>query len=144
MVDRAASTSWSGSVGAGSGTVSLESSGAGRFPISLDSRAGAPEGRTGPEELIAAAHSSCYAMQLSALLTNAGLPPESLDVRAVVTQEQQGAAFPITGIALTVAGAVPGCDDDTFRACADEAKRTCPVSVALAGTDITVHAHLTS
>lgn len=142
MPDRAASTSWSGPLTSGSGTVSLESSGAGRFPFSLETRAGEPGGQTGPEELVAAAHSACFSMQLSALLTNAGLPPDDVDTRAVVSQQQRGAAFPITGIALTVRAAVPGCDADTFRSYAEEAKRTCPVSVALAGTDITVAAHL--
>lgn len=144
MPDRAATTNWSGSLTGGSGTVSLESSGAGRFSFSLDTRAGEPDGQTGPEELIAAAHSACYSMQLSALLTGSGTPPDALDTRAVVTQEQRGAAFPITGIALTVRATVPGCDDESFRVAAEEAKRTCPVSVALAGTEITVSARLES
>lgn len=139
MTDRVASTSWSGPL-SGSGTLSLESSGAGRFPVSLATRTGTPDGQTGPEELLAAAHSACFTVQLSALLTNAGLPPDDVDTRAVVTQEQRGAAFPITGVALTVRAAVPGCDGDTLRTYAEEAKRTCPVSVALAGTDITVTA----
>jgi osmotically inducible protein OsmC len=142
MPDRAATTTWSGPLSGGSGTISLESSGAGRFPFSLATRAGEPEGETGPEEMIAAAHSACYSMQLSALLTGAGTPPDALDTRAVVTQQQQGAAFPITGIALSVRATVPGCDEESFQVAAEEAKRTCPVSVALSGTEITVHAHL--
>jgi len=100
-------------------------------------------GTTSPEELIAAAHSSCYAMQLSALIAQAGGTPQSLDVTAEVTlgPDPKG-GFAITGIALTVRGEVEGLDADGFEKAAQAAKEGCPVSKALAGTTITLDAGL--
>jgi osmotically inducible protein OsmC len=142
MPDRTAMTRWTGELITGSGTVTLVSSGAGRFMFSLPSRAGEPNGRTSPEELVAAAHSACYSMQLSALLTAAGTPPDRIDTTATVSQNQRGEAYLITEIRLVVRAAVPGADAAGFRRVAKRAKDTCPVSVALSGTVITLDAEL--
>ncbi|MEV6863988.1 OsmC family peroxiredoxin [Streptosporangium subroseum] len=142
MPDRIATTRWTGELMTGSGTVTLVSSGAGRFAFSLPSRAGEPDGRTSPEELVAAAHSACYSMQLSALLTAAGTPPERIDTTATVSQNQRGEAYLITEIRLVVRAAVPGVDAEAFRRAATKAKETCPVSVALSATEITLDAEL--
>jgi osmotically inducible protein OsmC len=123
----------------GSGRVTLESSGLGTFEVNWPSRAETPNGRTSPEELIAAAHSSCFSMALSHGLAQAGTPPTSLDTSAAVTfQPGEG----ITGIALSVVGNVPGIDEAAFVAAAEGAKANCPVSKALAGTTITLEARL--
>src|SRR6266545_6783991 len=132
---RTANAHWEGSLLEGSGTVSLDSSGLATFEVTWASRAEQPEGRTSPEELIAAAHSACYSMALSHALAGAGTPPESLDTKADVTfQPGEG----ITGIKLTVRGRVPGISADDFLAAAENAKANCPVSKALAGTTITL------
>ena len=98
---------------------------------------------TSPEELIAAAHAACYAMQLSALIAGAGGTPQSLDVQADVTLGPDPAGgFRISGIALTVEGEVDGLDEAGFKKVADDAKAQCPVSKALTGTTITLDASL--
>lgn len=136
---RNASTHWEGSLMEGGGRVTLESSGLGTYEVTWASRANDPEGRTSPEELIAAAHSSCFSMALSSGLAKAGTPPESLDTSAAVTfQPGEG----ITGIHLTVRAVVPGLDGDGFVAAATAAKEGCPVSKALTGTTITLDAAL--
>ncbi|MFR9728817.1 OsmC family protein [Saccharopolyspora sp. MS10] len=142
MADRNATTSWTGDLGSGSGTVTLDSSNAGEFPVSFATRAEDPNGQTSPEELIAAAHSACYAMQLSGLLGEAGHTPERIDSSAEVTLGKSGGGFAITGIALTVRASVPGADDDAFQRAAQRAKEICPVSAALTGTTITLDAQL--
>ncbi|MEU4576490.1 OsmC family protein [Nonomuraea sp. ATR24] len=136
---RTATTEWKGALLDGSGTVSLDTSGVGTFEVSWPSRAEAPAGRTSPEELIAAAHSSCFSMALSHALAGAGTPPESLRTSADVTfQPGEG----ITGIVLTVQGRVPGIDAAQFQEAAETAKANCPVSKALAGTTISLRAEL--
>jgi osmotically inducible protein OsmC len=136
---RNATTHWEGSLTEGAGQVTLESSGLGTFDVSWPSRAEEPNGKTSPEELIAAAHSSCFSMAFSAGLGKAGTPPTSLDVSAAVTfQPGEG----ITGIHLTVRGSVPGISEDDFIAAAEAAKVGCPVSKALTGTTITLDAAL--
>ncbi|HEX4818215.1 MAG TPA: OsmC family protein [Nonomuraea sp.] len=136
---RTATTQWKGALLDGSGTVSLDTSGVGTFEVSWPSRAEAANGKTSPEELIAAAHSSCFSMALSHGLAGAGTPPESLQTVADVTfQPGEG----ITGIALTVRGRVPGISAEEFQQAAETAKATCPVSKALAGTTITLRAEL--
>lgn len=123
----------------GSGQVTMESSGIGTFDVSWPSRAEEPNGRTSPEELIAAAHSSCFSMALSSGLSKAGTPPESLETSADVTfQPGEG----ITGIHITVRGTVPGVTAEQFAEAAEGAKTNCPVSKALAGTTITLDASL--
>jgi lipoyl-dependent peroxiredoxin len=136
---RTANAHWEGSLLDGSGQVSLDSSGLGKFDVSWPARTEEPNGKTSPEELIAAAHSSCFNMALSGALAKAGSPPEALDTRADVTfQPGKG----ITGSHLTVRGTVPGISEEDFRAAAEDAKKNCPVSQALTGTTITVDAAL--
>jgi lipoyl-dependent peroxiredoxin len=136
---RTARTHWEGSLMEGAGQVTLDSSGLGTYDVTWASRAEEPQGRTSPEELIAAAHSSCFSMALSNGLAKAGNPPQALDVRADVDfQPGKG----ITGIHLTVVGAVDGITAEDFAAAAEEAKKNCPVSQALTGTTITMDASL--
>ncbi|WP_431911392.1 OsmC family peroxiredoxin [Nonomuraea jabiensis] len=136
---RTATTLWKGALINGSGTVSLDTSGVGTFEVSWASRSQEAGGKTSPEELIAAAHSSCFSMALSHGLAGAGTPPESLETSADVTfQPGEG----ITGIVLTVKGRVPGISAEQFAEAAATAKANCPVSKALAGTTITLDAEL--
>ncbi len=136
---RTATTTWHGSLTDGAGRVELDSSGLGGFDVTWASRANDPDGRTSPEELIGAAHSSCFSMALSSALAKAETPPDTLETRADVTfQPGEG----ITGIHLTVRGTVPGITADDFVAAAESAKSGCPVSQALAGTTITLTATL--
>ncbi|MBB0244827.1 OsmC family protein [Streptomyces alkaliphilus] len=138
---RTATTRWEGPLMGGAGTVALDSSGLGTYDVTWPSRAEEPNGRTSPEELIAAAHSSCYSMAFSHGLAGAGTPPESVETRADVTfQPGEG----ITGIKLTVRARVPGLSEDDFRKAAEGAKENCPVSKALAGVNITLEAELLS
>jgi osmotically inducible protein OsmC len=136
---RHATTHWEGTLLEGSGQVTLQSSGLGTYDVTWASRANDPEGRTSPEELIAAAHSSCFSMALSSALAKAGTPAEALDTTADVTfQPGEG----ITGIHLTVQGTVPGMAAADFVEAAEGAKANCPVSKALTGTTITLTASL--
>ena len=144
MTTRTARTAWNGSLDSGSGQVELSSSKVGTFDVSWPKRtADDADGTTSPEELIAAAHSSCYSMQLSALIARAGGTPQSLEVTADVSFGPDPAGgFHITGIALRVVGEVEGLDEAGFAKVAEEAKLTCPVSKALTGVDITLDASL--
>ncbi|WP_067791863.1 OsmC family protein [Actinomadura formosensis] len=136
---RTANAHWEGSLLEGRGTVSLDSSKLGTYDVTWASRAEEPGGRTSPEELIAAAHSTCYSMALSHALAGAGTPPEKVDTKAEVTfQPGEG----ITGIHLTVRASVPGLSAADFEKAAQDAKAGCPVSKALAGTTITLDAAL--
>ena len=136
---RIANAHWEGSLFDGSGTVSLDSSGLASFDVTWASRSEEPNGRTSPEELIAAAHSSCFSMALSNGLAGAGTPPQALDTRAEVDFiPGQG----ITEVRLTVRGRVDGMSNDDFVAAAENAKVNCPVSQALTGTTITLDAAL--
>jgi lipoyl-dependent peroxiredoxin len=136
---RKATTHWEGNLLEGKGAVTLESSGIGTYDVSWPSRAEAANGKTSPEELIAAAHSSCYSMALSHGLAGAGTPPTTVDTSAEVTF-QPGTG--ITGIHQTVRATVPGIDAAAFAEAAEGAKKNCPVSQALAGTTITLDATL--
>ena len=136
---RTAAAHWEGSLMEGSGQVELQSSGIGTYPVSWPSRAEAANGKTSPEELIAAAHSTCFSMALSHGLAQAGTPPTTIDTTADVTF-QPGTG--ITGIHLTVVGAVDGISAEDFAAAAEDAKKNCPVSQALTGTTITLDASL--
>lgn len=144
MPTRTARTAWNGSLEKGSGQVELTSSGVGTYDVSFPKRAAEnADGTTSPEELIAAAHSSCYAMQLSALIAEAGGTPQSLDVQADVTLGPDPAGgFAISGIKITVRGEVEGLDEAGFADAAEAAKASCPVSKALTGTTITLDAGL--
>jgi osmotically inducible protein OsmC len=136
---RTANAHWEGSLFEGAGNVSFDSSNVGRFDVTWASRAETPEGRTSPEELIAAAHSTCFSMQLSNGLAGAGTPPQEVDTRADVDFVP---GTGITEIRLTVRAKVEGIDNDTFVAAAEDAKENCPVSQALTGTTITLDAAL--
>ncbi len=133
-------TLWIGDLTSGSGTISLDSSEAAEFPVTWAGRTEGETGRTNPEELIAAAHASCYSMQFSSLLAKAGTPPRSLQVTAAVTFDPaQGG---IIGSHLLVSADVEGIGEESFQNLAAEAKETCPVSRALAGITITLEASL--
>jgi osmotically inducible protein OsmC len=140
MPTRSARTTWTGGLQDGNGTVTLVSSGVGRYEVSFPKRvADDAGGTTSPEELIAAAHTACFAMQFSALLGQAGGSGQSLDVTADVTLGPDPAGgFRISGIALAVTGSADGVSADQFESIAQQAKSACPVSKALAGTDITL------
>ena len=144
MPTRTARTAWNGTLQEGSGQVELSSSNVGTFEVSFPKRtADDAGGTTSPEELIAAAHSSCFSMQLSALIAAAGGTPQSLEVTADVSLGADPAGgFRLTGIALTVVGEVDGLDEAGFVQAAEDAKAGCPVSKALTGVDITVKASL--
>jgi len=144
MPTRTARTAWNGTLEQGSGQVELTSSGVGTYEVSFPKRAADDAGgTTSPEELIAAAHSACYAMQFSALIAQEGGTPQALDVQADVTLGPDPAGgFAITGIKLTVRGEVDGMDEATFKKVAEAAKSGCPVSKALTGTTITLDAGL--
>ncbi|HEY2687767.1 MAG TPA: OsmC family peroxiredoxin [Streptosporangiaceae bacterium] len=140
MPTRSARTTWSGGLQDGTGTVSLVSSGVGSYEVSFPKRAADnADGTTSPEELIAAAHTACFAMQFSALLGEAGGSGQSLDVTADVSLGPDPAGgFRITGIVLTVSGSAQGVTEEQFAKIAQDAKSGCPVSKALAGTDISL------
>jgi osmotically inducible protein OsmC len=131
---RRADVNWSGDLATGSGTVSASSSGAfSSLPVSWAARTEAPGGMTSPEELIAAAHASCFAMAFSAGLGRAGTPPERLEVSAEVTFDKLDAGWRVVSSHLTVRGVVPGISEADFQAAAEAAKDGCPVSQALTG-----------
>jgi osmotically inducible protein OsmC len=146
MPTRTARTSWTGTLEQGVGKVELTSSKIGTYDVSFPKRAAEDAGGwTSPEELIAAAHSACYAMQLSALIGQAGGTPQALDVQADVSLGPDPAGgFRLTGIKLTVRGEVEGLDAEQFAQAAQAAKAGCPVSKALTGVDITLDAALES
>ncbi len=143
MAERTANTAWDGDLPHGSGTVT-GTSGAFELPVTWASRTQRSEGKTSPEELIAAAHAACYSMALSHGLGEAGTPPEHLDVSSKVTLDLVEGAPTVTTSELTVNGRVPGIDQATFEQAAFDAGRNCPVSRALSGIEITVTATLQS
>jgi osmotically inducible protein OsmC len=139
--ERRAQVTWKGDLMSGSGTIDSVTSGVfGGLGVSWPSRSEEPGGKTSPEELIAAAHATCFSMALSNGLAQGGHAPEQLETSATVTfQPGEG----ITKIALFVEGRVPGMSDDDFRAAAEDAKENCPVSKALAGVpSVTLDAKL--
>jgi osmotically inducible protein OsmC len=139
--ERRAQVTWQGDLMHGEGTIDSVTSGAiGGLGVSWPARSEEPGGKTSPEELIAAAHATCFSMALSNGLAQGGHAPERLDTSATVTfQPGEG----ITKIALTVEGRVPGIDENGFREAAQDAKQNCPVSQALAGVpEITLDATL--
>jgi len=145
MPTRTARTAWNGGLADGSGQVELSSSKAGTYDVSFPKRAADEAGgTTSPEELIAAAHSSCFAMQLSHLIAEAGGTPQSLEVTADVTlgPDSGDGGFLISGIALKVVGEVEGLDEAGFKKAAEAAKDSCPVSKALKTVDVTLDASL--
>ena len=131
---RTATTTWTGSLTEGSGTVSAGTSQLFTdLPVSWASRTEEHNGRTSPEELLAAAHASCFSMALSGGLARAGTPPDHLHVSATVTFDKVGDKWGVTASQLDVVGVVPGIDEDAFASAARDAKDGCPISRALAG-----------
>jgi lipoyl-dependent peroxiredoxin len=145
MPTRTARTAWNGNLQEGSGQVELSSSKVGTYEVNFPKRAADDAGgTTSPEELIAAAHSACFAMQLSNNVAQAGGTPQSLEVTADVTlgPDKDRGGFMLTGIRLTVRGEVDGLDAAGFEKAAQDAKAGCPVSKALTGVEITLDAAL--
>ena len=143
-ITRHAEVSWSGDLQTGSGTINYVSSGAfSRLPVTWASRTEDHNGRTSPEELIAAAHASCFSMAFSARLGKNGTPAAKLDTKVVISFAKGDAGWKIATSTITVKGDVPGIDLDTFKALAEDAKDNCPVSAALKGNvDLVVDASL--
>ena len=131
---RRAEATWTGSLAEGSGMINYVTSGSiTRLPVSWASRTEAANGRTSPEELVAAAHASCYSMSLSGSLTRNGTPPTTLTVGATVTFDKAEAGWTVISSALTVRGVVPGIDAATFASLAEAAKNGCPISRLMKG-----------
>src|SRR5918912_4017899 len=139
--ERTATTVWEGDLAHGNGVLSLKSGAAPDLPVTWASRTERSDGKTSPEELVAAAHASCFSMALSHELSEAGHKPERLDVSSTVTLDLVDDAPTVTGSKLTVRGRVPGIDEDEFEQAAQGAGKNCPVSRALS-IDIDVDATL--
>jgi len=139
---RKASAVWNGSLKEGKGTISTGGGHLDNAQYSFGTRFEEGKG-TNPEELMAAAHASCFSMALSAQLTNAGTPPERIDTTATVTFEKTEPGFTITSIHLQTVGKVPGATEESFKKAAENAKTGCPISRAL-NTKITMEAMLDS
>lgn len=138
-----AKTHWEGDLVSGAGTTTLTSGAAGPMRVTWRARTEEHGGLTSPEELIAAAHASCFSMALSAGLARNGTPSEVLDVEATATFDQTDSGWAVTSIHLRVRGKVPGVDGDGFKAAAEAAKEGCPVSKVLKGNvEITLDAAL--
>jgi osmotically inducible protein OsmC len=140
-VRRSAHASWQGTVAAGGGRIGLDS-GAYEGPFTLKARIDGVENATNPEELIAAAEAGCFTMSLASLLEEQGTPAAEIQTNARVRLEQKPEGFRITRITIQTVGQVPGVDAARFIELAEQAKATCPVSLALAGTEIVLDASL--
>ena len=132
-IKRSADVVWEGTIARGGGRLSGGSGAFAALPVTAASRFGEPEGKTTPEELIAAAHATCFTMALGSILAGEHTPPERLAVNAVVTLEDVEGKYTITTSELEVVGRVAGIDQAAFERAVQEAERTCPVSRALAG-----------
>jgi lipoyl-dependent peroxiredoxin len=140
-ITRTAQASWSGTVAEGGGRLGI-GSGAFEGPFTLKARVEDGQPTANPEELIGAAHAGCFTMSVADQLSEAGLPPAELRTTAHVLLEQRPEGFRITRITLSLEGEVPGIDEARFQELAERAKATCPVSLALAGTEIALEARL--
>jgi osmotically inducible protein OsmC len=142
-IERRAETRWEGNLINGRGQLQLGSGAVNTLPVTWASRTERSDGRTSPEELIAGAHASCFAMAFSHTLTKEGHPPESLTVNAICTLEQVEGGWKITTMTLNVRGKVPGLDEASFVQTAHRAEKGCPVSNVLReGLRIQLNAHL--
>ena len=141
---RTATVTWTGTLAQGSGTVTAGTSELFiDLPVSWASRTESPNGQTSPEELLAAAHASCFSMALSGALARAGTPPDHVHVSATDTFDKVGDAWAVTRSELDVVGTVPGLDEAAFDAAAQDAKDNCPISRALRGNvELSVHSTL--
>ncbi|HTP19654.1 MAG TPA: OsmC family peroxiredoxin [Solirubrobacteraceae bacterium] len=142
MAERTATTGWDGDLAHGNGVLNGASGALSNMSVTWASRTQRSEGKTSPEELIAAAHSSCFSMALAHGLTESGHTPEHLEVTSKVTLDERDGAPTVTTSELTVKGRVPGIDQAQFEQAAADAGTGCPISRALAGVDITVNATL--
>jgi lipoyl-dependent peroxiredoxin len=143
-IERSAHATWEGDLRSGSGRFDVGSGAIGGQEVTFASRFEEPGGKTSPEELIAAAHATCVSMALANGLAQAGTPPTRLETDAVATLDKQGDGFRITSMRLSIRGQVDGLDDDAFRTAAEQAKKGCPVSNALADSvEVTLDASLT-
>lgn len=131
---RHASVTWKGDLLSGAGTIDYVSSGVfSRMPVSWAARTGPHNGKTSPEELLAAAHASCFSMAISSRLAKNGTPAIKLDVKVEVTFDNASGGWKVTISTITVVGDVPGIDAATFTTIAEDAKENCPISIALKG-----------
>jgi osmotically inducible protein OsmC len=142
MAERTATCGWDGDLAHGNGVVTGASGALNELPVTWASRTERSDGKTSPEELVAAAHASCFSMGLAHGLTQAGTPPEHLDVSAKVTLDLKDGAPTVTRSDLTVTGRVPGIDQNAFTEAATDAGKNCPISRALGTVEITVNATL--
>jgi osmotically inducible protein OsmC len=141
IAQREAEVVWKGALAAGSGSLTSGSRVLDRSPVTWAARTEAPNGKTSPEELVAAAHASCFAMALSLVLGKANATPEELVVRAVCTLDDAAGVPRITRSLLEVRARVPALAEDAFAQAVEQASRLCPVSNALTGNvEITVEA----
>jgi osmotically inducible protein OsmC len=141
---RDAEIAWVGTTARGSGVVSALSSGAFALETTIASRVAEPEGKTSPEELLAAAHASCFVTSLGSELARAGTPPERMDVRCTITMDEvEGAGHRIVASAISARGVVPGCDQPGFAQAAEDADAGCPFSALIkASATVTIEATL--
>jgi osmotically inducible protein OsmC len=142
IAERSATTAWDGDLPHGNGTLNGASGALSELSVTWASRTERSDGKTSPEELIAAAHSSCFSMALANELSSGGHDPEHLEVTARVTLDQKDGAPTVTTSELTVSGRVPGIDQAQFEQAAQSAGQNCPISRALAGVEISVNATL--
>lgn len=140
-MERKASAEWKGGLKDGKGTISTPSGVLSNTPYSFTTRFESAPG-TNPEELIAAAHAACFSMALSAQLSGANLPPDSIATKANLTLEKLDSGWTISKIHLDVTGRIPQIDDAAFQKYAADAKANCPVSKVLKGAEISMTAKL--
>jgi osmotically inducible protein OsmC len=133
-IKRSSNVVWEGTIARGAGRLSAHSGAFAALPVTAASRFGEPEGKTSPEELIAAAHATCFTMALGFVLAREHTPPERLAVDSVITLEEVDGTYTITSSELEVVGRVAGIDQAALERAAEEAEQTCPVSRALAGS----------
>jgi len=145
-IERQAQAVWEGNVARGAGTIAARSSAAFELPYSLATRIGRPEGKTSPEELVAAAHAGCFAMSLASELTQLGSPPERLEVTATcVMDEVEGRGHVVVASQLRVRARVPGLGKDELRQAVEKADASCPISILIrASAEVSVEAALES
>jgi osmotically inducible protein OsmC len=141
---READITWEGTLSRGSGVVSATSSGAFELPVTIAARVGEPEGKTSPEELLAAAHATCFVTSLAGELARAGTPPEHLELRCTITMDEvEGMGHRIVSSAISARGAAPGADAASFAQAAEVADAGCPFSALIkASATVTVEATL--
>ncbi len=142
IADRTARTTWEGSLAQGAGQISPDSKAFDPLAVTWAARTEQPGGKTSPEELLAAAHSSCFAMALNLVLAEKKIPADSTTVSATVTLDEVDGKPTITTSAITVRATVPGADEAAFKSAVDDAAALCPVSRLFAGAEISVEASL--